>query len=148
MTPSPGALFLDSSGWFAALSPAERAHSAARALYDAAISHGSPLITTPLVVAEVHTLVLRWRGPRLAAAFLGAAFDGTVHHVVSLDAGLFDAAVERWIRRFADQRFSLCDGVSFEVMRQRRMTSALTLDAHFEHAGFRMLPDLAPAPAV
>ena len=41
----------------------------------------------------------------------------------------------------ADKTYSLCDAVSFVLMRQRRMTEALTTDRHFEQEGFvRLLP--------
>jgi len=48
--------------------------------------------------------------------------------------------VDGWLRRFRDQRLSLADAVSFEVMRSRRIRDALTLDSHFALAGFRMVP--------
>lgn len=40
-----------------------------------------------------------------------------------------------------DKTYSLCDAVSFVLMRQRGMTGALTTDRHFEQEGFvRLLP--------
>jgi len=42
-----------------------------------------------------------------------------------------------------DKTYSLCDAVSFVLMRQRGMTDALTTDRHFEQEGFvRLLPPL------
>jgi len=35
-----------------------------------------------------------------------------------------------------DKTYSLCDAVSFVLMRQRGMTDALTTDRHFEQEGF------------
>lgn len=35
--------------------------------------------------------------------------------------------------------YSLCDAVSFVLMRDRGLTAALTSDAHFEQAGFQRL---------
>lgn len=48
-------------------------------------------------------------------------------------------AVARWLVRFPDQRFSLTDAVSFEVMRRERVTHAFAFDKHFETAGFKLL---------
>lgn len=45
-----------------------------------------------------------------------------------------------WIRGYEDQGFSLCDAVSFQVMRARRIKTAFALDHHFQIAGFRMVP--------
>ncbi len=40
-----------------------------------------------------------------------------------------------------DKRYSLCDAISFEIMRQRTEYLALTTDHHFEQEGFvRLLP--------
>jgi predicted nucleic acid-binding protein len=38
-----------------------------------------------------------------------------------------------------DKEWSLTDCVSFTVMRQLRITEALTGDCHFQQAGFRVL---------
>ena len=53
-------------------------------------------------------------------------------------AALF--AVDRWLRRFADQQLSMADAVSFEVMRERGIRQALALDEHFTLAGFELVP--------
>ena len=133
------AIFLDTAGWFAALSPRERGHQAARDAYADAARRGLLLVTTPLVAAEMHTLLLRWRGPRAGVFFLESVFESGGHVVASVDVELIDAAVARWIRRFSDKAISLADAVSFEVMRRERITRALTFDRHFADAGFEIL---------
>ncbi len=35
-----------------------------------------------------------------------------------------------------DKTYSLCDAVSFVLMRERELTEALTTDRHFEQEGF------------
>ncbi len=60
--------------------------------------------------------------------------------MVDVDRDLRLAGIERWLRRFGDQEFSLTDAVSFEVMRRRRLRRALALDRHFLVAGFEILP--------
>jgi hypothetical protein len=134
-----GSLFLDTAGWFAALSPKEGGHDAARAAYADAVRRGLLLVTTPLVVAEMHTLIVRWRGPQAGAYFLETVFETGSHTLVPLDEGLFQAALSRWIRKFADKPISLADAVSFEVMRRERISHALTYDRHFADAGFTIL---------
>ena len=134
-----GSLFLDTAGWFAALSPPEAGHDRARAAYVEAVHRGQLLVTTPLVALEMHTLLLRWRGPKAGAFFLETVFESGAHHVTTLDDNIFDAALSRWIRKFADKRISLTDAVSFEVMRRERIAHALTYDRHFKDAGFEIL---------
>ena len=134
----PAALFLDTAGWFAALSPREHGHEIARATYADAIRRGELLVTTPLVAAETHTLILRWRGPRGGTRFLETVFETGAYLIAPLDDQLIDGAM-RWIRRFDDKPLSLADAVSFEVMRRERISRALTFDRHFADAGFEIL---------
>ena len=55
-------------------------------------------------------------------------------------------ASDDWFRRGLvlfeqrpDKEWSLTDCISFEVMRERAITEALSADHHFEQAGFRIL---------
>jgi uncharacterized protein len=130
------ALFLDTAGWFAAITPRDAGHAKARRAYAAAAEAGDRLVTTPLVVAEMHAMILRWRDVAAGRRFLDLALESGTHSVVRVDSGLIAAAVDRWIKRFDDQAFSLCDAVSFEVMRTERIARALTFDRHFALAGF------------
>ena len=134
-----GSIFLDTAGWFAALSPPESGHATAKAEYVDAVRRGLLLVTTPLVAAEMHTLLLRWRGPAAGALFLETVFESGTHVVAELDDDLFQAALSRWIRKFGDKRISFTDAVSFEVMRRERITRALTFDKHFAAAGFTII---------
>lgn len=133
------AIFLDTSGWLAAISPREAAHPRARRAYVEQVSGGGRLLTTSFVVAEMHTLILRVRGAESALDFLARLAADTSHEVVDVDRELRLAATERWLRRFRDHDFSLADAVSFEVMRRRRVRRALALDRHFVEAGFEIL---------
>ena len=132
--------FLDTSGWFAALNPKEAHHKEARATYVSWIERGERLVTSNLVVAEMQILLSRFRGPAEGLRFLDSLYQDPTHEVVFVDRDLERAAVDRWLRRFGEQRLSLADAVSFEVMRMRRLRRALALDAHFEAAGFVLSP--------
>jgi predicted nucleic acid-binding protein len=134
-----GSLFLDTAGWFAALSPRESGHAIAREAYTDAVQRGLLLVTTHLVAAEMHTLVLRWRGPEAGAFFLETVLETGTHMVAPLNDDVMQAALSRWIRKFGDKRISLADAVSFEVMRRERIAQALTFDQHFAQAGFTIL---------
>jgi predicted nucleic acid-binding protein len=43
------------------------------------------------------------------------------------------------LRARPDKTYSLCDAVSFVLMRERGVAEALTTDRHFEQEGFRRL---------
>ena len=132
--------FLDTSGWFAALSPKEASHDRALSAYLKWIDAGVALVTTNLVVAEMQILLTRFRGSDEGLQFLENLYQDPSHEVVFVDRDIERAAVDGWLRRFRDQQLSLADAVSFEVMRSRRIRTALALDEHFKVAGFTMVP--------
>jgi len=134
------ARFLDTSGWFAALSPKEAKHRAAHAAYRAWIEGGDDLVTTNLVVAEMQILLMRFRGAEEGLRFIDSLYKDPSHEVVFVDRALERTAIDHWLRRYRDHPLSLADAVSFEVMRSRRIRQALALDEHFELAGFDVLP--------
>jgi predicted nucleic acid-binding protein len=134
------ARFLDTSGWFAALSPKEAKHRAAHAAYRAWIEGGDDLVTTNLVVAEMQILLMRFRGADEGLRFMDSLYKDPSHEVVFVDRALERTAVDHWLRRYRDHPLSLADAVSFEVMRSRGIRQALALDEHFELAGFDVLP--------
>jgi predicted nucleic acid-binding protein len=129
-------IFLDTSAWFAALSPRDQWHSAALEAYSTAARTGHIFVATTFVVAEVHALLLRWRDVDTGRRFLDAAFNTPAHVVIAPDVELITEAVKRWIAKYRDQSLTLCDAVSFEVMRRERLTYALAFDDHFDVAGF------------
>ena len=97
-------------------------------------------ITTNLVIAESHGLIARRIGVIEGLRFLDAFGAGRGLTVAWVDEDLTRAAVDRWLRRFADRPFSLTDATSFEVMEREAVREAFAFDAAFERAGFRLLP--------
>ncbi len=132
--------FLDTSGWFAAISPREARHKPALATYRRWIDAGARLLTTNLIVAEMHVLLCRARGTAEGLRFLDSLYQDPTHTVLFVDRDLERAAIDRWLRRFQDQRLSLTDAVSFEVMRQQEVRQALALDVNFALAGYELKP--------
>jgi predicted nucleic acid-binding protein len=58
--------------------------------------------------------------------------------IIHLNLPLFDKAFERY-KIYLDKTWSLVDCISFEVMKEKGLTEALTGDKHFEQAGFNCL---------
>ena len=136
-----GRVFLDTSAWFAALSEPDTHHARTRAFYREQLRSGTQrLVTTGLVVAEMHALLSRRAGSDVALRFLDQLYVDPAHEVVAVDRALEREAIDRWLRPFQDHAFSLTDAVSFEVMRREGIDSAMTLDRHFATAGFTMIP--------
>jgi len=100
---------------------------------------GGRFVGTSLVISELYTLLLHRRGPEDARRVVGALLSDPFHEWVDVTAELARSALNGWLERFADQRFTLCDAVSFEVMRRQRLTTAFAFDDDFVTAGFALL---------
>ena len=100
---------------------------------------GGEYVGTTLILGELHSHLLYLRGTDEARKVLQSLLDDPVHEWVDVSPGLVRDAVTNWLARFADQRFSLVDAVSFEVMRRNKLSHAFAFDEHFLVAGFDLL---------
>lgn len=134
-----GWVFVDTSGWLPVYVVREAHHEAAVRTYTGLLERRTRVVTTNLVAAEMHALIVRRVGPDAGTEFLDRLHADPAHEVRFVDRELEAAATDRWLRAFRDQRFSLTDAVSFEVMRREGIRSALALDRHFALAGYELL---------
>lgn len=133
-------MLLDTSGLLCYLHQNEPQHQQAVQLLDGT---NQKSLTHSYVLAELIALALIRRFPRPAVlAFVTDLLDNPDIETVWVDRQLHQTAVQLLIDR-SDKTYSLCDAVSFILMRQRGLTDALTTDRHFEQEGFVKL--LSPA---
>ncbi len=135
-------LFVDTSAWYALVDAGERDRPRVASALRDALEHRSRIVTTNLIVAETHALLLRRFDHAVALAFLGEV-RAEPNVVVESTREVEERARRDWLERFADQDFSLTDAVSFVVMSERGTSCALTLDHHFAVAGFEVRPGTA-----
>jgi predicted nucleic acid-binding protein len=134
-----GVLFVDSSGWIALLSARDRRHPDVERAMREALGARTRLLTTNLILAEVHRWLLFRAGPLAARIALERIERSAALEVVFATRDDHTAA-HAWLGRFADQRISYTHAASFAVMHARRCERALTLDGDFVVAGFRRVP--------
>ena len=130
---------VDTSALVAAVYPRDQYHAQAVAIGRRHLATGGRWVGTTLVLAEVHSHVLRMRGPQAASAHLTALLADPAYEWLEVSPALIFDALDTWLVRFADQRFSLTDAVSFEVMRREKISVAFAFDRHFVTAGFELL---------
>ena len=125
-------MLLDTSGLLCFLNRSDARHTSAAALF-----HAAPVrLTHNYVLAELVPLCgVRGVDRSRTLAFAAAIIDNEDAEVVWVDQRLHRTAVA-FLRARADKDYSLCDAVSFLLMRQRGITEALTTDHHFEREGF------------
>jgi predicted nucleic acid-binding protein len=125
-------VLLDTSGFLCYLHRNEPQHQQAVQLLNSA--KGS--LTHSYVLAELIALALIRRFPRpVVLAFMMDLLDNPDIETVWVDEQLHREGMKLLIER-QDKTYSLCDAVSFVLMRQRGITEALTTDRHFEQEGF------------
>jgi len=132
-------LFVDTSAWYPLADTGHPDHAVLTSAMSARIRDGARIVTTNLVVAETHALLLRRGGRAPALRFLQEVLREPV--VVETSTPERERhAIDDWLVRFQDQTFTLTDAVSFAVMAERSIREALTLDHHFAVAGFTPVP--------
>lgn len=130
--------FLDTGYLIALFSEKDTFHAQALAMQIRAQRERVRLVTTDAVVLEV------------GAAFSRVAMRGagaSIMQTLILDDGIEVVPVTESLRSKAlalfaqhqDKDWSLCDCMSFVLMRERGLDNALTVDHHFVQAGFTAL---------
>ncbi len=128
-------MFLDTSGLLCYHHKDEPLHGEAVSLFQRAPQR----LTHSYVLAEFIPLCqVRGLDRRKALEFARDLISSELVEVVWVDASLHRAALALLEAR-PDKTYSLCDAVSFVLMRTRNITDALTTDRHFEQEGFAHL---------
>lgn len=130
-------MFLDTSGFYALLDASEARHTAARTELARAVTP----FTHAYVLAELVPLAQIRGLPRSGMLdFISVLIESGEVEVVWPGRELHVTAHKLLLAR-PDKAYSLCDAVSFVLMRERGEREALTTDHHFEQEGFvRLLP--------
>jgi predicted nucleic acid-binding protein len=134
---APASLFVDSSAWLAFFSARDGRHADADRLMRYAIQAQVPLLTSSLVLSELHRLLLFRAGIRAAAAALDkidASRNVTVKHT---DTKTHQAA-RAWLAKLGDQAITYTDATSFALMAEHRCRAVLSFDKDFVIAGFTL----------
>jgi predicted nucleic acid-binding protein len=133
------AVLVDTSALLAIANPRDQYHKVATALARRHLAAGGRFAGSTLVLAELHGHLLYRRGPEPARRVLDALLSDQAYTWHDVSAELMEGALSQWLEGFHDQRFSLTDAVSFELMRTLRIRVAFAYDDDFRVAGFETL---------
>lgn len=132
-------LFLD-TGYLIALETTDDQHHAE------ALSHWQilapslpPLVTTSYVFGEVVTFFNSRKLHAKAVEIGTRLLSSPSVHLLHVDEALFRVGWE-YLKQHADKSYSLTDCISFALMQQRGIQTALAFDRHFAQAGFTLAP--------
>ncbi len=126
--------FLDTGAIYALADRNDTDHVVVSAIYAEA---DRKFVTHQLVLIEAFSLLTKRLHKSAALRTVGALRRSPKVEVAPM-TGLLD---EAWARceRFADKEWDWIDCASFELMERRGLREALSLDHHFEQAGFVLL---------
>jgi predicted nucleic acid-binding protein len=128
-------MFLDTSGLLAYHSVREAEHKQAVVFFES----NARKLTHSYVLAEFVALAHARKLPQQpAVAFSRVLLQHPLVEVIWVGAALHAEALDLLDER-SDKAYSLCDAVSFVLMRRENIIEALTTDHHFEQERFRRL---------
>jgi len=127
--------FLDTSFAIALSATSDQHHSHALELADQIENQEINLITTQAILLEIGNALSKQKYRVLAAQLLESLILDPSVEVISLSEELYQSAFHLFKSR-PDKEWGLVDCVSFVVMNDRAISSALTADKHFSQAGF------------
>ena len=125
-------MLLDTSGIYSFFDDKDFRHADASAFIESATVR----LTTSYALAEFIPLCqTRGLNRKKTLEFVETLIANPLIEIVWVDENLHGQAFALLQKRL-DKTYSLCDAVSFVVMRERALTAALTTDKHFEQEGF------------
>lgn len=134
----PPEVFLDTAFALALANPNDLLHGRATLLADQVEAARTRLITSRAVLREIGNALAKLRYRAASVQLLTALETDPNVEIVSLTDDLYDRAFQLYRAR-PDKEWGLTDCVSFVVMQDRGLTTALTPDRHFQQAGYQAL---------
>lgn len=124
--------FSDTGFFYAVADFRDRWHSECTIVFENLKKQRWHLITTLLVIAEIHALVLQRMGQATALNVVKTILESV--EIVPIEPSDIVKALGI-LERYADKDFSLTDAISFAVMERLGIKVALAVDKHFVEYG-------------
>jgi len=131
-------LLLDTSFAIARASHRDQFHLKAKFWSDKIQFENIPIVVTQAVILEIGNALSKLSFRQIAVGLLESFEKSENTTIISMTDELYDEAFELFRNR-PDKEWGLVDCISFVVMKEQKITDALTADEHFMQAGFRAL---------
>lgn len=132
-------IFIDTGAFLGRWLARDQHHAEASSGWSLLQTDGQRVCTSSMILNETLTLLGR-RASYEFATVCGRTLLASSELEILRPAQEDEVAALEDFSRFADQRVSFADCVSFALMRRRRLHRAFTFDRHFALAGFERWP--------
>lgn len=129
--------FLDTSYILALENTKDQYHQAVTQHWRSLATSSLTLLTTTYVIDEIVTFLNSRNMHQKAVTVAQYLLHSPVVGILHVDKETFFKGLDYFIEH-EDKSYSLTDCISFVVMQERALTTALTFDKHFVQAGFRI----------
>ena len=131
-------VFIDTSGWVALLNRSDSLHPAAISCFQRLAVDRASLVTTSMVLAETGNGLSSLSSRHLMWKLRRRLSNSQSIELIHIDAALFKRGWDLYEQR-PDKEWGLIDCISFVVLQELGIQSAVTADHHFTQAGFMIL---------
>ena len=128
-------IFLDTAYVYALVNTRDEWHDAALMWQEKLEQDRRQIITTELILVEIADGLASIRFRDQAARIIDALQSSRFVEIVAVSSELLTLALDLYRER-RDKEWGLTDCLSFVAMRQRGWLDCLTVDVHFQQAGF------------
>ena len=136
------AVFLDASFWVVYRNAEELQHPLAKQIVSDIFRQRTRLVTTLPVVCEIHAFFAR--KPLMRQIILRELCENPIVTMEEISHQDQAESLEL-LRANKDKTYSLCDALSFVVMRRLHLRRAVSFDKHFRQFGeFEIIPEIFP----
>ena len=137
-------IFVDTGAFLARHLKGDQHHAEATRIWQGLAHSHERCLTTSFVVDETLTLIGRRAGNMVAAVVGRLLYESQALEIHDPSRDEQIAALST-LERYADQRVTFTDCLSFGVMRARRIDRVFGFDEDFRIAGFVLVPGVATA---
>lgn len=132
-------IFIDTGAFLARHLRSDQHHVSATAVWERLASDREQCVTSNFVLDETFTLLGRRAGYGFAVQRAKSIYASKALSICRPDRKDEINAL-RFFTKFADQKVSFTDCISFALMKREKISRVFSYDRHFEFAGFHVVP--------
>lgn len=132
-------MLVDTAGWVAAADASDPKCEPTRECRDEWMENGGILLTTDYICSETLTIMRLRLGLAVAEKWWHQIEKSSRVRIENLSPNQLEKSRQIFFR-YKDKDFSFVDCTSFAIMKDLKISCALTLDDHFRQMGFEIRP--------